>query len=851
MRSAFTKTGTIIAGGLVGALATTAMAGDYNTLISVGDMGTYQSATPDGNSDQVWVTGTNGTNNGVVFNYLANNGLNIQDTSGQVTDITVNTNGGSGYGQNCTSLGTGGTTTNGTIFQSDGRTSGAGWWAPAVFDNTGSGGANAQGSYQIDGPAGGVYFDGNSNADTRQQDFEITNGSTGYMPGATNATYAGNVNAQNSLSVTISTTGGSLGSFGFLTDSFVVTGANGIIDTYSAGQLSPSAAGFARNSTLRIVNDNATTGPKGTDEYGNYRLYLGATPAAANGNAVAGAATQAGQVANLAIVGNGFANNDSTSANRNATSGIGYTAGNFMIYDADGNLVSGIEIAYEVDSEGRIYTGYKGAWNGNVNTTTGAPDQTTINRNWNNTNGWSITRNNANLSNTAGYTVVPQGDGTGFVCNAIHLYGQVINMQSMCTNASFDTTGTPRLTITRNGTGVVPTSEWAYTMSAPHSGTIIDGSVRNGGQSYVAAPAVTTAAGDTGVNGKLAATLGSVGLRTVTVDGADLAFDAVTPMFDCFSNGDFNGDGYSDLVWDSVEYGCYIWNMGSSGEVISFGELPKPGGAWELVGLGGFDSDITGCGMFWYNTETGQTAAWWVNTTGAASTWIVGSAELDTVVDAADWSARCTNNGTLNSGNSVYWHNSASGEIAYWPVTINANGSTPSLGSGYGMITLSGSDILLPGSDGWKLVASANMAGRPTADDNIQRDLVWCGDNGQTAIWLMDSTSKAIDTTLPGDAAGGGRGLTSYLGSTTIQSDAWAGVGLYNVAAIYTTNPASTPGAGFRQQQFACMNWTNGYNAATWKMDRNLDLIDYTAAASARGNGLCVAPYTVSAATTR
>ena len=93
------------------------------------------------------------------------------------------------------------------------------------------------------------------------------------------------------------------------------------------------------------------------DDYGNFRLYLGATPVAANGTAVAGAAAAAGEVANLAIVANGTAQAAGNTANGNPTSGIGYVAGNFMVYDADGMLVDGLTISYDVDDAGRVYTG--------------------------------------------------------------------------------------------------------------------------------------------------------------------------------------------------------------------------------------------------------------------------------------------------------------------------------------------------------------------------------------------------------------------------------------------------------------------------------------------------------------
>ena len=72
----------------------------------------------------------------------------------------------------------------------------------------------------------------------------------------------------------------------------------------------------------------------------------------------------------------------------------------------------------------------------------------------------------------------------------------------------------------------------------------------------------------------MTAALGGVGQRMVTnTNGSALALDLVVPEYELFTNGDFNGDGNSDLVWDSVEYGTYVWNLGADGRIISAGQV--------------------------------------------------------------------------------------------------------------------------------------------------------------------------------------------------------------------------------------------------------------------------------------
>merc|ERR1711939_965340 len=88
--------------------------------------------------------------------YMDNNGLNSQDTSGELVDITVDT-AGEGYGQNV----------NGTqailkfianespLAALDDRVYAPGWYVWANVNNNNTGGTGGTGYYQLDGPAGG------------------------------------------------------------------------------------------------------------------------------------------------------------------------------------------------------------------------------------------------------------------------------------------------------------------------------------------------------------------------------------------------------------------------------------------------------------------------------------------------------------------------------------------------------------------------------------------------------------------------------------------------------------------------------------------------------------------------
>ena len=85
---------TVVTGSLIGAFATVATA-DNNTLMNVGDYGSFSSAAPNGNADQVWATDTDGTDNGVLIRYGYRS---VRGAPRVMVSVVVDT-AGSGYGQ--------------------------------------------------------------------------------------------------------------------------------------------------------------------------------------------------------------------------------------------------------------------------------------------------------------------------------------------------------------------------------------------------------------------------------------------------------------------------------------------------------------------------------------------------------------------------------------------------------------------------------------------------------------------------------------------------------------------------------------------------------------------------------
>ena len=207
----------------------------------------------------------------------------------------------------------------------------------------------------------------------------------------------------------------------------------------------------------------------------------------------------------------------------------------------------------------------------------------------------------------------------------------------------------------------------------------------------------------------------------------------------------------------------------------------------------------------------------------------------------------CGNNPVQNGGSSVYWQDSASGEMAYWPVSLSSNASSAMVGSGANYLQDDGDNILLPADYGWSIAAVGCMYGRPSNQGtSVLRDIVLTSAGGETAVWVMGGNYYSVDRSAPGNGAG----FTTAGGNNTSQAYALCGIGQYLVTSTYaaanTTDPI--PGGLRRPTWFANLYWClpGAQSAFSWKLDRNINLIDFRADPTApTGTGYLVDPYAI------
>lgn len=271
-----------------------------------------------------------------------------------------------------------------------------------------------------------------------------------------------------------------------------------------------------------------------------------------------------------------------------------------------------------------------------------------------------------------------------------------------------------------------------------------------------------------------------------------------------YGAADFNGDGYSDILWHNPATGAStVWFMqqgnrlGSSDLDPSLNILGST--QWQMVGASDFDHDGYP-DIFWHNPGTGQSAVWFMQYDSSTQK-VVRRSYYDfdaslSVPGNSGWQASAVGDFNGDSWADILWHNPSTGEISVWLMIYD----------GTKLIRYYASDLDSSlnelGSTGWQIVGANDFNG------DGYSDILWHNAaSGATSVWFMRYDYSAWRATR--------LGYTDLDASLNITgSTGW------KVANTAYVRPAT---ADFNQDGFPDILWHNGTTGVTrvWYMQQD------------------------------
>jgi FG-GAP-like repeat len=133
------------------------------------------------------------------------------------------------------------------------------------------------------------------------------------------------------------------------------------------------------------------------------------------------------------------------------------------------------------------------------------------------------------------------------------------------------------------------------------------------------------------------------------------------PAWQAIGTGDFNHDGFSDILFQNKSTGqVSVWEI-SGNTLIGGGPVsPNPGPSWHAIGTGDFTHDGFSDDILFQNTSTGQVSIWEMNGTS-----LMGGGPVS-ANPGTSWHAI----GTGDGGSDILFQNT-SGQTSIWDMNGN------------------------------------------------------------------------------------------------------------------------------------------------------------------------------------
>jgi hypothetical protein len=206
---------------------------------------------------------------------------------------------------------------------------------------------------------------------------------------------------------------------------------------------------------------------------------------------------------------------------------------------------------------------------------------------------------------------------------------------------------------------------------------------------------------------------------TITVSGQSVTIT----QYGKHIRGDFDGDGWGDLLWRHSDGRNRIWRMQGTTVLESIALPSEPDSAWYIAGCGDFNADGLQ-DIVWRNTSTGDNRIWSMLGPTYSST-----IPLPRVPDTA-WKLYTVFDYEGDGSYDMAWRHGVNGSHVLWRMNQSTLVSTTTLTS----------------------VPSLSWTPRASGDTNHDgwHDLIWHNVvDGRVAVWFMGGNVMMSTTNLP------------------------------------------------------------------------------------------------------
>jgi hypothetical protein len=139
------------------------------------------------------------------------------------------------------------------------------------------------------------------------------------------------------------------------------------------------------------------------------------------------------------------------------------------------------------------------------------------------------------------------------------------------------------------------------------------------------------------------------------------------------ATGDFNGDGFTDLVFSRHDTGeTHVWLMNGTNRTTdrlvfdSQGNIPEPSSDWSLVSAADFNQDGTP-DLVWHSASSGEVVVWFMSGTNRSGwTTVTNHANGQVLSVDTHWSVFGTGDFNRDGYPDLLWYNASTGDIEIW-----------------------------------------------------------------------------------------------------------------------------------------------------------------------------------------